>query len=128
LDLILRHTPESRAIYERDGERLVAGDILFQDDLARTLEVLREHGAKALYQGALGRALVEHVRASGGRITWRDLREYRVVRRRPGSAEFRGYEYLSNPPPSAGGILIAYGLGLLDDRGGPGSAAAIDAL
>src|SRR5207244_8776952 len=70
----------------------------------------------------------DHVRASDGSITRRDLEEYRVVRRRPVTTEFRGHEYLSNPPPSAGGILIAFGLGLLDDAGGPGSAEAIDAL
>src|SRR5207244_12039338 len=85
-------------------------------------------GAKTLYGGELANAMVEHVRASGGCITSRDLKEYRVVRRRPVTTEFRGHEYLSNPPPSAGGILIAYGLGLLDDRGAPGSAQAIDAL
>src|SRR5947209_5125567 len=128
LDLILRHTPESRAVYELDGERLVAGDTLVQKDLARTLELLAERGAKELYSGELARALVDHVRASDGSITRRDLKEYRVVRRRPVGTEFRGHEYLSNPPPSAGGILIAFGLGLLDDAGGPGSAEAIDAL
>ncbi len=128
LDLILRHSRESRAVYERNGERLVAGDTLVQRDLARTLELLAERGAKALYGGELARAMVDHVRPGGGCITLRDLKEYRVVRRRPVTAEFRGHEYLSNPPPSAGGILIAYGLGLLDDVGGPGSAQAIDAL
>jgi gamma-glutamyltranspeptidase/glutathione hydrolase len=128
LDLILRHTPESRAVYELKGERLVAGDKLVQEDLARTLEVLAERGAKELYRGELARGIVDHVRASDGCITLRDLKEYRVVRRRPVTTEFRGHEYLSNPPPSAGGILIAYGLGLLDDVGGPGSAEAIDAL
>jgi len=128
LDLILRHTPESRAIYERNGERLVAGDMLVQEDLARTLELLSDRGAQSLYRGELARRLVDHVRAGGGSITLRDLKDYRVVRRRPVSKEFRGHEYLSNPPPSAGGILIAYGLGLLDDAGRPGSAQAIDAL
>lgn len=128
LDLILRHTPESRAIYERKGERLVAGDTLVQEDLARTLELLADRGAQSLYHGELARRLVDHVRAGGGCITLHDLKEYRVVRRRPVTKEFRGHEYLSNPPPSAGGILIAYGLGLLDDVGRPGSAEAIDAL
>ncbi|MFY9581113.1 MAG: gamma-glutamyltransferase [Gaiellaceae bacterium] len=128
LDLILRHTPESRAVYELGGERLVAGDRLVQTDLARTLELLAERGAKELYGGDLARAIVDHVRKSDGSITRRDLAEYRVVRRRPVTTEFRGHEYLSNPPPSAGGILIAFGLGLLDDAGGPGSAEAIDAL
>jgi gamma-glutamyltranspeptidase / glutathione hydrolase len=128
LDLILRHTPESRAIYERNGERLVAGDTLVQEDLARTLELLSDRGAQSLYRGELARRLVDHVRAGGGCITLHDLKDYRVVRRRPVTKGFRGHEYLSNPPPSAGGILIAYGLGLLDDVGRPGSAEAIDAL
>src|SRR6266508_3284153 len=113
LDLILRHTPESRAVYEQNGERLVAGDTLIQDDLAKTLEFLAEHGADDLYRGDLARPMVDHVRERGGCFTNRDLQEY-----------------LSNPPPSAGGVLIAYGLPLLEEFGvgEPGSAEAIDAL
>jgi gamma-glutamyltranspeptidase/glutathione hydrolase len=128
LDLILRHAEESRAIYERKGERLSVGDKLVMSDLAATLELLRDRGATQLYRGELARSFVEHVRSQGGAMTMRDLREYRVVRRRPVRADFRGHEFLSNPPPSAGGTLIAYGLGLLDDVGAPGSADAIDAL
>src|SRR5947208_10146563 len=105
LDLILRHTPESRAVYEQDGERLSAGDTLVQEDLAQTLELLADEGAKTLYAGRLARAIAEHVRAGGGCITRRDLKEYRVVRRRPVAADFRGHDYLSNPPPGAGRIL-----------------------
>ena len=128
LDLILRHTPESRAVYERDGERLVAGDVLVQEDLAGTLELLAERGADELYRGEIADAIVGHVEAHDGCITRRDLEEYRVVRRRPVEADFRGHEFLSNPPPSAGGSLIAYGLRLLPDVGPPGTAEAIDAL
>jgi gamma-glutamyltranspeptidase/glutathione hydrolase len=128
LDLILRHSNEGRAIYQHDGQKLGVGDVLVTSDLATTLEVLRDRGAQDLYRGELARALVAHVQASGGRITERDLAEYRVIRRRPVQTEFRGDEFLSNPPPSAGGTLIAYGLGLLDDGGAPGSAEAIDAL
>jgi gamma-glutamyltranspeptidase/glutathione hydrolase len=128
LDVILRHTPEARAIYEQDGERLGPGDTLVQRDLAGMLELLREEGAAVLYRGEHARAIVAHVRESGGSLTERDLGDYRVVRRRPVRAEFRGHEFVSNPPPSAGGVLIAYGLGLLADGGEPGSAEAIDAL
>src|SRR5919198_6316250 len=53
LDLILRHTPEARAIYERDGEMLKRGDMLVQRDLAGTLELLAESGAEELYSGEL---------------------------------------------------------------------------
>jgi gamma-glutamyltranspeptidase / glutathione hydrolase len=128
LDLILRHTPESRGVYEAKGERLVAGDVLVQEDLADTLELLAERGAGELYRGDLADAIVRHLERYDGCVTRRDLEEYRVIRRRPVEADFRGHEFLSNPPPSAGGILIAWGLGLLPDAGPPGSAEAIDAL
>jgi gamma-glutamyltranspeptidase/glutathione hydrolase len=130
LDLILRHTPESCAVYERDGERLMPGDSLVQRDLAGTLELIAERGAQILYEGELADAIVEHMRGHGGCFTERDLREYRVIRRRPVTTAFCGEEFFSNPPPSRGGILIAYGLPLLQELGvgEPGSAEAIDAL
>jgi gamma-glutamyltranspeptidase/glutathione hydrolase len=128
LDLILRHTPESRVVYEHDGRRFDTGDVMMLPDLARTMELLAERGAEELYRGDLAGAIAAHVEAGGGALTRRDLEEYRVVRRRPVTAAFRGHEFVSNPPPSAGGILIAYGLSLLREGGRPGSAEAIDAL
>jgi gamma-glutamyltranspeptidase/glutathione hydrolase len=130
LDLILRHTPEASAIYEHGGGPLERGDTLVQRDLAATLELLAAKGAVELYTGELGAAIVEHVRAGGGCFTQRDLSEYRVIRRRPVRASFCGEEYFSNPPPSRGGVLIAYGLPLLEEFGvgRPGTAEAIDAL
>jgi gamma-glutamyltranspeptidase / glutathione hydrolase len=131
LDLILRHTEESRAIYGPEGERLVAGDWLVMSDLARTLEVLRDRGARELYTGEIGRLIAADQAQRGGAITFQDLAAYRVIRRRPIGADFRGHHFLSNPPPSSGGVLIAYGLRLLDRLalGGPaGSAGAIAAL
>src|SRR5436190_817022 len=79
LDLILRHTPESRAVYEQDGARLSVGDRLVQPDLARTLEVLRDDGARELYGGELGRAVAAHVRGLGGLLKL--LEERAVVTR-----------------------------------------------
>src|SRR5438045_853144 len=73
LDLTLRHTPESRAVYEQDGAALAAGDTLIQRDLAQTLELLADKGAAELYTGELGAAIIEHLRASGGSFTKRDL-------------------------------------------------------
>jgi gamma-glutamyltranspeptidase/glutathione hydrolase len=131
LDLILRHSPEGRAVYGPNGSRLVAGERVVMNDLAATLELLGSEGAKALYRGELGRALVRHVREGGGEITQADLESYRVVTRRPVRVPFCGREFVSNPPPSSGGVLIGYGLRLLDrlrERGGPGSAEAIAAL
>jgi gamma-glutamyltranspeptidase/glutathione hydrolase len=131
LDLVLRHTEEGRAIFEKDGSGLVAGDRLVMEDLARTLETLSESGAVDLYRGKVARAIVSHIREHGGAITARDLAEYRTIRRRPVQVGYLGHEFDSNPPPSSGGVLIGYGLLLLEAVGAggePGSAEAIAAL
>jgi gamma-glutamyltranspeptidase / glutathione hydrolase len=121
LDSILRHTPESRAVYGQRS-RLVAGDRLVASELARTLEVLAAEGQDALYRGELGAAIATHVQEHGGAITRRDLETYRVIRRRPVGVAYRGHAFESNPPPSSGGVLIAYGLALID-RADPSCAA-----
>jgi gamma-glutamyltranspeptidase / glutathione hydrolase len=131
LDVILRHTEEGQAIYGRAGERLSTGDRLVMSDLASTLELLAEGGADAFYEGELGIRIVDHIRNGGGPLTADDLRAYRVIWRRPISADFLGQRFVSNPPPSTGGVLIAYALLLLDRvglGGGPGSADAIARL
>jgi gamma-glutamyltranspeptidase/glutathione hydrolase len=129
LDLILRHTDEGRRVYGIDGARLVAGDVLRLPDLADTIERLAERPLD-LYGGELGRAIVRHLRETGGVVTAADLRAYRVIWRRPVRASYRGCVFESNPPPSSGGILIGYGLTLLDrlPDGPAGSPKAIAAL
>ena len=126
LDVILRHTPEGRRVYRRRA----AGTRLRFPDLGDTLERLAQRGARDLYEGELARAIVRHLRETGGAISAADLRAYRVVRRRPLGARYRGHEVLSNPPPSSGGVLIAYGLRLLDrlPAVAPGSAGAMAQL
>jgi gamma-glutamyltranspeptidase/glutathione hydrolase len=131
LDLILRHTAEGKRLYSRaDGGRLLPADTVRFPDLAGTLELIARHGGGVLYDGELAHAIADTVRAGGGSLTLSDLRKYRVIWRRPVRVPYRGGEFVSNPPPSSGGILIAYGLMLLEQlRGGEaGSAEAIAAL
>ncbi len=128
LDSILRHRSEGRAVFGVDA-RLVAGDGFVQPDFAATLERFAAHGARELYEGETSRAIVEHVRSGGGTLGREDLAAYRVIRRRPVTAPYRGHELRSNPPPSSGGVLIAYGLRLLESDGAsPGTAAAMNAI
>jgi gamma-glutamyltranspeptidase/glutathione hydrolase len=131
LDLILRHTDEGRRVYGKGGSRLAAGDVLRLPDLAVTMERLAER-PDDLYAGELSRAIVAHLAETGGPVTTEDLGRYRVIWRRPVRAAFRGCVFESNPPPSSGGILIGYGLTLLDRLPGgrrrPGSPEAIAAL
>ncbi len=128
LDVILRHTDEGRKIYGPRGRRLKAGDRLVMTDLARTLERLAAEGADDLYRGELARAVSGFVREQGGEITLRDLREYRVVQRRPVRAQFLGHELEANPPPSTGGLLIGLGARLVDRLGPGGSAGSAEAI
>jgi gamma-glutamyltranspeptidase/glutathione hydrolase len=130
LDLILRHSPDGRAIYG-EHEQMRAGDRVVMHDLARTLELLAAGGARELYEGELGRELVSYLGDNGGLITQDDLAEYRVIWRRPIRVSYAGREFVSNPPPSSGGVLVGYGLSLLDRLkadGRPGSAEAIEPL
>ncbi|HEX7527384.1 MAG TPA: gamma-glutamyltransferase [Gaiellaceae bacterium] len=113
LDGLLRHSPEGDAMY--GGRALTAGERFAVPELGETLERIGADGAEALYGGELARAIVQHVQAGGGTLTPEDLAGYRVVRRRPLSVEYRGHEFRSNPPPSAGGLLVALGLQVLGD-------------
>jgi gamma-glutamyltranspeptidase / glutathione hydrolase len=131
LDPILRAGPEGRRIYSRpNGERLGAGDILRLPELAATLDAIGRRGAAVVYRGERARAIVSTVRGGGGELTLDDLARYRVVWRRPVRARFRGHAFVSNPPPSSGGVLIAYGLALLEGLPDTeaGSAEALAAL
>lgn len=131
LDILLRRTPEGDAMYGRNGSRLVAGDTFRSADLADTLEQIAEQGAAAIYDGRLGQEIVAWVRKSGGALTEQDLARYKLIWRRPVEAPFAGHRFLSNPPPSSGGVLLAFALRLLDRAGlggGPGSADAIERL
>ena len=124
---ILIARADSRGTYTRpDGTLLGAGDTLRQPDLAASLEALAEEGEALLYQGELGRRLVEACRTAGGQLSAEDLASYRVERRRPLERRYRGARILTNPPPSSGGILIAFALELLAGRAPgrlrPGSA------
>jgi gamma-glutamyltranspeptidase/glutathione hydrolase len=131
LDPILRAGDEGRRVYSRpNGERLVAGDTLRLPELAETLKAIASRGARAVYRGERARAIVKTVRDGGGELTLDDLAGYRVVWRRPVRARFRDHSFVSNPPPSSGGVLIAYGLALLESLpdSSAGSAEAIAAL
>lgn len=127
LDPILRAEPEGRRVYGGDRPRREGEDV-HMEELAATLEWLAAEGAGVLYRGELARRLSAAVRARDGRITEDDLATYRVVQRRPVRAMYRGAEFVSNPPPSSGGLLIAFALRVLDRLGVRAPAGSPEAL
>ena len=116
LDPILRSTAEGRRIYSnRERRRASSPARRCACPISPTRSRRSPAAARAvLYRGERARAIVATVRDGGGELTLDDLAAYRVVWRRPVRAPFRGSEFVSNPPPSSGGVLIAYGLALLE--------------
>jgi len=104
LDLLLRYSPEGDALYG-PGRALRLGERLFMPELADTLERLAVEGPDYLYRGELAERTAAHVP-----ITLDDLAHYEVIEREPLAVSFRGDELRTNPPPSAGGRLLAAGL------------------
>ena len=109
---------QTRALYAPRGRPLGRGDVFRFPELAEALERFGAEGAEPFYRGEVAAALSEFVLAGGGTLGPRDLAAYEAIERRPIRARFRGAEVLTNPPPSSGGILIAYCLGLLERMGG----------
>jgi gamma-glutamyltranspeptidase / glutathione hydrolase len=118
---IATSTPESAALFAPEGDVLRAGDVIRQPELADALERLAGEGATPFYEGDIGAALSQWVSSRGGLLTQADLAAYEVVDRTPVRVGYRGREVLTNPPPSAGGLLIARALSQLDERPGPPS-------
>ncbi len=116
---ILRHTPEARALFTRqdpEGTILQGGDFLANPDLADLFEALAREGDALFYEGEVATAIERLSRDVGGHLTRDDLRRYRAIVREPLRLRYRGATLLTNPPPSAGGLLIAFGLALLAGR------------
>ena len=126
---VLPQFPESKRIFLRDGDYYEPGEQLVQPELARTLMRIGGEGARDFYEGETARRLAETMASNGGLITLSDLRGYSVVERKPLRGGYRGYEILTAPPPSSGGIGILQMLGMLEGSGyektGAGSAASI---
>jgi gamma-glutamyltranspeptidase / glutathione hydrolase len=108
----------ARELYAPGGRTLREGETFRFPELAEALERFAAEGAEPFYRGEIAAALSEHVVAHGGTLGPGDLAAYEAVERRPIRAPFRGTEVLTNPPPSSGGILVAYCLGLLERLGG----------
>lgn len=121
----------TRQLYAPEGRPLGEGDVFRFGELAEALERFGAEGAEPFYRGEVAAALSGFVGAHGGTLGPSDLASYEAIERVPVHAPFRGAEVLTNPPPSSGGILIAYTLGLLErlgERSGPEQlVAAIDA-
>jgi gamma-glutamyltranspeptidase/glutathione hydrolase len=116
---IVTATPEATALHAPGGRILREGEPFRNVELGDSLERLGADGAAPFYTGDVADAVADWLAARGGVLTREDLATYEPIEREPVRVSFRGREVLTNAPPSAGGVLIAYVLGCLDHEPPP---------
>lgn len=125
----LAQFPESKRVFLKNGALYEPGDTLVQPELAATLERIRDRGADDFYRGETAHLLAKAMEEHHGTISLEDLNDYKVVERKPLLGRYRGYDIITAPPPSSGGVGILQMLEMLEGSGyeksGAGSAAAI---
>jgi gamma-glutamyltranspeptidase / glutathione hydrolase len=111
----LARWPSSAQIFLKpDGSALAAGDGLVQPDLANTLDAIAKNGPRAFYEGPIAEKIAAAVQAAGGVMTADDLKNFRAIEREPVHGTYRGYEIVSMPPPSSGGVALIEMLNILE--------------
>lgn len=119
--------PESKRIFLNDGDYYKEGDLFKQPDLAATLMRVRDEGAKDFYTGKTAQLIAADMKANNGLITLDDLKNYKAKERVPLTGKYRGYEIITMPPPSSGGIVMLQIMKMLEPFDitslGPNSAA-----
>jgi len=108
--------PNTRDIFfKKDGSNYQPGDILKQEDLAKTLSIISKEGEEGFYQGDVAKAIANSIQAANGVVSEKDLENYNVVERKAIQGTYRGYEVFSMPPPSSGGVHIVQILNMLEN-------------
>lgn len=128
-----KQDPEAARIFLRkDGSALQPGDRLVQTDLAHTLEAIAKAGPDAFYHGKIPQAVEAAAKKGGGVLTAADFANYKVTETAPITCSYRGYKFVSSPPPSSGGVALCETLNVLEGYNlqsmGFNSAAAIHTM
>ena len=124
--------PAAVAQFSKNGVPYQAGETLKQPDLARTLERIATQGPAGFYQGETALALEKEMLAHGGLITREDLKNYTARKRTPIKGTYRGYDVISMPPISSGGVAVIQMLNILEGydlaKMGMGSADTVHVM
>lgn len=120
---------DSNRIFLRNGKFYEMGETFVQADLGRVLDRIARLGAKDFYEGETASMLAKDQKEHGGLITLDDLKQYKAIERKPLTGQYRGYEIVTAPPPSSGGVGILQMLGVLEGtdfaKAGAGSAKSV---
>jgi gamma-glutamyltranspeptidase/glutathione hydrolase len=122
---LLSSTPECAALWAPEGRILREGELLRNRELGDALVRLGEDGAQPFYRGDVAAAVCEWLRDRGGSLSAEDLAGYSALEREPVRMSYRDCDVFTNPPPSAGGTLLVYALGLLDRGPAPPTLSGV---
>jgi gamma-glutamyltranspeptidase/glutathione hydrolase len=114
LSRLSRWPASARIFLNGDGAPLKLGDRLVQNDLADTLDAIARGGPRAFYEGPTADKIAGAVQKAGGVMTADDLKNYRATERTPLSGSYRGYDLVTMPPPSSGGVELIEMLNILE--------------
>ncbi len=109
-----RYPSSAKKFLKPDGSFRQAGETWVQPDLAATLERIRRHGRDGFYRGRTAGLIADFMQENGGLITREDLERYRAVEREPIRGTYRGWQIVSMPPPSSGGVVLVEMLNILE--------------
>ena len=110
-----KQDPEAARIFLKpDGSAFQPGDRLIQTDLANSLERIAKEGPPAFYEGEIPQIVEKASQAGGGKLTAKDFADYTISEVAPVTCTYRGYEFISAPPPSSGGVTICQTLNILE--------------
>ena len=112
---IFSRFPSTSAVFLKGGKPYQPGEVFRQPDLARTLKLIAKEGPSVFYRGEIARLIVKEMERGEGLITLEDLASYKAYIREPVRGSYRGYEILSAPPPSSGGVVLLQLLNILEE-------------
>jgi gamma-glutamyltranspeptidase/glutathione hydrolase len=110
----LSATPDGKKIFFKNNQPLLEGDLLIQKELAKTLTLIAENGAKGFYEGETAKKIAKDMADNDGIITEEDLKQYRSKFRKPVKFNYKDLEIVTMPPPSSGGLLLQLMLRLFE--------------
>ena len=106
--------PATQAVFWKNGAPLQTGQRLVQKDLAQSLRLISQQGAKAFYEGAIAQKIVAEMAPHANALSLQDLRDYKVAEREPIRGSYRGYQIVTMPPPSSGGAHLIQILNMME--------------
>ena len=124
LSRLSRWPASARVFLKSDGTPFELGDRLVQSDLAYILQAIAHDGPRAFYDGPIAEKIAVAVQKAGGVMTADDLKNYHAIERTPLAGSYRGYDLVTMPPPSSGGVELLEMLNILEGYDLPHEDAA----